>query len=375
MDHRAKTKDALRHFLSDNPHINPPPATVAALTRDFPEEIKRYRAYLVSLDPERYKAARQRAEEKRRDKRAEYNKARRTANGDRVREIEKRYRESKKGRATRSAYEKKPHVKERRRQYRQQHPEVQRAAAQRYRERYLEKERTRVREFLRKYRQTDKYQQYREEHLKTPGYRWVCVQTSARARNLEVTITKEDVEIMSTQPCYYCGDDPKDLGVLFGIDRVDSTLGYTKDNVQTCCTFCNMAKKDYHIDDFIRGMCNVGANLLEDTTWMFDYNFTDATKQRVPCEFSDYVSSAKRREVDFHLNEDEFHAVVAEDCFYCKCPAPNGVDRVDNSLGYDTDNVVPACSQCNYAKRDWDLDIFWTKAKAIFLKWRDIKMG
>lgn len=29
----------------------------------------------------------------------------------------------------------------------------------------------------------------------------------------------------------------------------------------------------------------------------------------------------------------------------------NGVDRVDNALGYTPDNCVPCCSRCNYAKR------------------------
>ena len=30
----------------------------------------------------------------------------------------------------------------------------------------------------------------------------------------------------------------------------------------------------------------------------------------------------------------------------------NGIDRVDNALGYTTGNVVPCCKQCNHAKSD-----------------------
>jgi hypothetical protein len=30
----------------------------------------------------------------------------------------------------------------------------------------------------------------------------------------------------------------------------------------------------------------------------------------------------------------------------------NGLDRVDNGKGYEIDNVVPCCKECNYAKCD-----------------------
>lgn len=62
--------------------------------------------------------------------------------------------------------------------------------------------------------------------------------------------------------CVYCDGVPsnritplnnKDGGVYVynGIDRVDSTKGYTKDNCVTCCEICNRAKKDMTIDDFM----------------------------------------------------------------------------------------------------------------------------
>ena len=227
-----------------------------------------------------------------------------------------------------------------------------------------------MREFLHKYRQTDKYRQYKEEYLKSPAYRWNCVKVSASQRDLVLSLTREDVESMCMQPCHYCGDDPQVVGVLFGLDRVENEGGYTKDNVVTCCSFCNYAKSDHHVDDFLRIMCNVGATILDDTTWAYNYSFTDTSKQKNPSAFSTYTCRARDREMEFHLTKDEFDKITAEPCFYCQRPAPSGVDRIDNHLGYEASNVVSACSACNYAKRDWDVDTFWTKAKTIFLKWR-----
>lgn len=36
----------------------------------------------------------------------------------------------------------------------------------------------------------------------------------------------------------------------------------------------------------------------------------------------------------------------------------NGIDRKDNSLGYQTDNVVPCCAICNRAKNNMDYKDF-----------------
>ena len=36
----------------------------------------------------------------------------------------------------------------------------------------------------------------------------------------------------------------------------------------------------------------------------------------------------------------------------------NGVDRIDNSRGYEEGNVVPCCRQCNWSKRDLTTEQF-----------------
>jgi len=59
--------------------------------------------------------------------------------------------------------------------------------------------------------------------------------------------------------CHYCGDLPSNCrktksGDLFyynGIDRKNNDLGYTLDNVVSCCRDCNMAKSGRTYEDFL----------------------------------------------------------------------------------------------------------------------------
>lgn len=61
------------------------------------------------------------------------------------------------------------------------------------------------------------------------------------------------------QECHYCGSSPiayckkpgSREGLMYnGIDRVDSSRGYTADNVVTCCKFCNLAKNRWDVQEF-----------------------------------------------------------------------------------------------------------------------------
>lgn len=76
-----------------------------------------------------------------------------------------------------------------------------------------------------------------------------------------------------------------------------------------------------------------------------------------------YIDNACRRNLKWGLTEKQFKVLISQPCHYCNSlPARvfrkrligsfccNGVDRIDNSLGYTPDNVVAACRVCNRAK-------------------------
>lgn len=86
----------------------------------------------------------------------------------------------------------------------------------------------------------------------------------------------------------------------------------------------------------------------------------------------DYKYNAKSRGRSWELTAEHLQQLVFGDCYYCGSPPSrqykpekypgdilvNGVDRVDSSRGYESDNVVSCCWWCNFMKRDMLQDDF-----------------
>lgn len=96
---------------------------------------------------------------------------------------------------------------------------------------------------------------------------------SAIKRNIIWELSESDFDSLITQPCHYCGSLPSNKTTTYnahrnsairynGIDRLDNTKNYTKDNVVPCCFICNRAKNTmplkewYHwISKIVRHRC------------------------------------------------------------------------------------------------------------------------
>ena len=80
--------------------------------------------------------------------------------------------------------------------------------------------------------------------------------------------------------------------------------------------------------------------------------------------FRSYKYHAKKRGYDFLLNKEEFKNITKKNCYFCGeeprevrndknsngLYVGNGIDRLDNTLGYSVENCVPCCGECNRAK-------------------------
>lgn len=95
------------------------------------------------------------------------------------------------------------------------------------------------------------------------------------------------------------------------------------------------------------------------------------------------VSEAKRRaNKPFTLTFEEFKVLAEKDCFYCggyfgKVKFGKGLDRIDNSKGYEAGNVIPACEQCNGTRSNrWNVEETKIMITAIILsKRKPIEIG
>lgn len=88
---------------------------------------------------------------------------------------------------------------------------------------------------------------------------------------------------------------------------------------------------------------------------------------------------AKRRGISWSLDKDEFRELTKGNCAYCgKEPQQikknygsqylyNGIDRVDNSLGYVPSNCVSCCKICNKMKNTFTKEEFINQIKRIYL--------
>lgn len=94
--------------------------------------------------------------------------------------------------------------------------------------------------------------------------------------------------------------------------------------------------------------------------------------------FNNYRLSAKTRKHVFELSELQVFEITTKNCYYCdKAPfsiiktvggqiTVNGIDRVDNSIGYIPSNCVPCCGDCNWNKKEVNVRIILKAAE--FLK-------
>lgn len=94
-----------------------------------------------------------------------------------------------------------------------------------------------------------------------------------------------------------------------------------------------------------------------------------------------YKCGAINRGYAFDLDKKQFYNLTQENCFYCgmipsqhrkpRCKGKlnsfiyNGIDRLDNSLGYDMNNCVSCCGRCNRMKSDMSYMDFLAKMKII----------
>lgn len=72
----------------------------------------------------------------------------------------------------------------------------------------------------------------------------------AQRKGIEITLNERQVKQMYHSPCAYCGTRPT-RDNLNGIDRIDSSGGYTPKNTVPCCARCNYMKGTHDMGTFL----------------------------------------------------------------------------------------------------------------------------
>jgi len=108
--------------------------------------------------------------------------------------------------------------------------------------------------------------------------------------------------------------------------------------------------------------------------------FSDAELYMHKDVYREYVKKAKERKIEFSLSLEELAPLFKSKCYYCGSAPTNkrtrdtgitafyqGIDRVNNTLGYISGNIVPCCKYCNSFKSDRSQEEFLKHVEQIYL--------
>lgn len=101
--------------------------------------------------------------------------------------------------------------------------------------------------------------------------------------------------------------------------------------------------------------------------------------KRTPLQalFREYQKGARERNLSWELTEKQFETLVFSACYYTGRPASrirkfscgeiiyNGIDRLNNKIGYVWENCVPCCSEINMMKKTLSYNQFISLCKEV----------
>jgi hypothetical protein len=91
-----------------------------------------------------------------------------------------------------------------------------------------------------RYKETPAFKFQQKRYRESTKGRFGQLQSQAKLRGKELTISPSQFRELISKPCFYCGDELSPTGA--GLDRIDSGAGYHSNNVVPCCGACNATR-------------------------------------------------------------------------------------------------------------------------------------
>ena len=107
--------------------------------------------------------------------------------------------------------------------------------------------------------------------------------SNARKRGISFDLSYTQFETLVDSECYFCGDNGGntlrkrgyDVYSYTGIDRVDNSVGYLPSNCVSCCSWCNRAKNNHTLANFV-DKCKKITSRIE-----LDENYFNIAEKRI----------------------------------------------------------------------------------------------
>lgn len=178
-------------------------------------------------------------------------------------------------------------------------------------------------------------------------------------------MTDEEMINLFKNECFYC-DGYSNKFKINGIDRLDNNIPYTLENCVPACGMCNRMKRVDDLIPFIKKVCHI--HKFNESNWK-RLMFPEVFENHQNVRYCDYNYRADKYE-KWDLTEELFNQIFIKNCYLCgKEPTnlhKNGIDRVNNNIGYEVNNMKSCCMDCNYLKFEYTLDDFLDKCHKIY---------
>lgn len=196
-----------------------------------------------------------------------------------------------------------------------------------------------------------------------PDRKYLIYQKSAKERNIAFELSKEQLVEITEKGCFYCGETDKS-----GIDRLDAGVGYMVSNSVSCCKMCNYLKGSLDVTTFLYRVQHILS--YQKKVDKLDIRHYDCFANAKKVDYNQYKGHAKYRGKDFELEPEMFDFIISKECYLCGKQNSenhkNGIDRIDNNIGYLFDNCVACCCECNRMKRSLELEDMLDKMMSIY---------
>jgi len=210
-------------------------------------------------------------------------------------------------------------------------------------------------------KRTDRVRNFSAEKYKNIERAMTEYRRNASIKGRQFALTQDEFTALVVSPCHYCEHYME--GEIVGIDRVENTVGYTKENCVSACWVCNRMKHSYMQQFFIEhchSIISKTRSVSYTQTWRLYH------KQKIE-RYSKYRhESINDRGLQWELDRDFYDAIQIQPCYICNYDASIvGIDRKDPTKGYTRDNSMPCCTPCNLMKGELTYDDFLQQVRQI----------
>lgn len=214
-------------------------------------------------------------------------------------------------------------------------------------------------EYMRKKRLMNPEKQAIIYHMQKTNlkYKYGYYKRNAEDKGRQFELSYEQCELFFLDDCFYCGGKAIRGEIINGIDRIDNTIGYVLDNCVPSCNMCNMLKGPYfnHIEFLL--VCN---HILTNLNIINGFYSPLVFKDYITRGYFGYMESAEKRGYEFKITNEQYNIIIKDNCYLCgKSNSEthnNGIDRVNNNIGYVFENCKSCCGSCNMLKKNYELN-------------------